>query len=76
MKLHELFTLIAQQPAEASLWTIVVALAGVIAWGGRHVMAKLKDCEQDREDLHRKISKVAVAFAAETGHTIDLDEDE
>ena len=70
-----LLTILAQHPGEASLWTIVVAQAGVIVAGGKHVLRKLKDCESDREELHRKISKVAVAFAAETGHTIDLDEE-
>ena len=60
--------------SEPTLWTIVLALAGVVAWGGRHVVKKLNDCESDRDLLHRKLGRLASVCAAKLGEVIDLED--
>lgn len=62
------------ESSTAPLYAAITALASVIAWGGRHVITKLHDCEADRTVLHKKVGKVAASFAAHTGEVIDLDD--
>lgn len=67
-------TLAVSELSEPTLWGIVVALSTVIAWGGRHVLKKLNDCESDRELLHRKVGHLASVCAAKIGEVINLDD--
>jgi hypothetical protein len=60
--------------SEPTLWTIVLTLAAVVGWGGRYVIKKLQDCEEDREVLHKKTAKLGVCYAARFGEVIDLDD--
>jgi len=64
------------QMSEPTLWGMVVTLASVVGWGGRYVLAKLQDCEEDREVLHKKVGKLAAVCSAKLGEVIDLDHDE
>lgn len=60
-------------PNDPSLWAIVIALASVVAWGGRHILTKLADCEDDREALHVKVGRLASVVAAKLGEVVELD---
>lgn len=59
--------------SEPTLWAIVLALASLVVWGGKYVLAKLKDCEDDRNLLHRKLGYLASVCSAKVGEVIDLD---
>lgn len=60
--------------SEPSLWSIVIALAGIVAWMGRSAWKRLNDCEDDREVLHKRVGKLEVGYAIIAGKSIDESE--
>jgi hypothetical protein len=62
--------------SEPSLWTIVIVLASIVAWGGRVVFRRLNDCEDDREVLHQRVNHIEVLYAITTGTPVQFDSDE
>ena len=66
-------TLASTDMSEPSLWTIVIALAGVVAWMGRSAWKRLNDCESDREVLHKRVGKLEVGYAIIAGRPLDDD---
>jgi hypothetical protein len=62
--------------SEPSLWTIVIVLSSIVAWGGRVVFRRLNDCEDDREVLHQRVNHIAVLYAITTGTPVQFDSEE
>lgn len=53
--------------SEPSLWAIVVALAGVVGWGGKWMAKKLDKCEEKHDEANKAIVDLAVKVGEARG---------